>query len=216
MIQPSKSIEIQFAQFFCVFQKLVRLPRVGHEGPKCVGGKYSVTSPSAVIGHGKFVFAQKRIANSRPKPVTREVPISGRAPRRGRKSGCTWRASARLHFAPRALRVIVSVPHNSVNSTHAVRPAARLSPAFFAVRKKCFCARYGIRISIRTIAQSIFALSLAFCAESQRQAGPGKNTKNRAKEPTSSKIGVAPTSGPRAARFLRVPGQPNRGLATMI
>ena len=162
------------------------------------------------------MFAQKRIANSRPKPVTREMPISGRAPRRGRKSGCTWRASTRLHFAPRALRVVVSVPHYSVNSAHAVRPAARLSSAFFEVCEKCFCARYGIRISIRTIARSIFALSLAFCAESQRQADPGKNTKNRAKEPTSSKIGVAPTSGPRAARFLRAPGQSNRGLATLI
>ena len=200
---------------FCISQKLVWLPRVGHEGPKCVGGKYSVTSPSAVIVHGKFVFAQKRIANSRPKPVTREMPISGRAPRRGRKSGYTWRASTRLHFAPRALRVVVSVPYYSVNSAHAVRPAARLSSAFFEVCEKCFCARYGIRISIRTVARSIFAMSLAFCAESQRQADPGKNT-NRAKEPTSSKIGVAPTSGPRAARFLCVPGQPNRGLATMI
>ena len=152
-------------------------PRIGHEGPKGVGGQNSVTSPSAVIGHGKFVFAQKRIANSRPKPVTRDVSISDRAPRRGRKSGCTWRALTRLHFAPRALRVVISAPHYSVNSAHAVRPAARLSSAFFEVREKCFCARYGIRISIRTIARSIFALSLAFCAESQRQADPGKKHK---------------------------------------
>ena len=112
--------------------------------------------------------------------------------------------------------VVVSVPHYSANSAHVVRPAARLSSAFFEVREKCFCARYGIRRGIRTFARIIFALSLAFCAESQRQADPGKNTQNRAKEPTSSKIGVAPTSGPRAARFLRVPGQPNRCLATMI
>ena len=190
--------------------------RVGHEGPKCVGGKYSVTSPSAVIGYEKFVFAQKRIANSRPKPVTREVPISDRTPRRGRKSVCTWRASTRLQLAPRALRVVVSVPHYSVNSAHAVRPAARLSSAFFEVCEKCFCARYGIRISIRTIARSIFALSLAFCAESHRLADPGKNAKKCAKEPASSKIGVAPTSRPRAASFLHVLGQSNRGLATLI
>ena len=183
--------------------------RVGHEGPKCVGGKYSVTSPSAAIGHEKFVFAQKRKANLRPKPVTREIPISDCAPRRGGKSGSTWRALSRLHFAPRALRVVVSVPHYSVNSAHVLRPAARLSSAFFAVREKSFCARYIIRMRIRTIARRIFALSLAFCAESHRLADPGKNTKKCAKEPASSKIGVAPTSRPRAASFLRVPGQSN-------
>ena len=144
------------------------------------------------------------------------MTISGRTPRRGGKSGSTWRALSRLHFAPRALRVVVSVPHYSVNSAHVLHPAARLSLAFLAVREKSFCARYIIRMRIRTIARRIFALSLAFCAESHRLADPGKNTKKYAKEPASSKIGVAPTSGPRAARFLRVPGQPNRGLATMI